>query len=67
MLISEPITVARKIALVLFLARPGGHPALELEGEGGVLPGPQGLSVRESVISREGSECQAGGDSHCSL
>jgi len=43
MLVPEPVTMARKMGLVLLLGKPGGHLLLDLEGRVAALPEPQGL------------------------
>lgn len=51
-LVFEPITVARKMGLLVSLGQPGVYPLLELESEGGALAEPQRLKVRDCFLTR---------------
>lgn len=52
MLVPEPITMARKMDLILLLGKPGGHLLLDLGVRVGALPEPQRLRAREFCYQR---------------
>lgn len=52
MLVPEPITMARKMGLILLLGKLGGRLFLDSEGRVGALPEPQGFRVRDFCYPR---------------